>query len=44
MSTPLAEVMHDRHRVERLQSGSRIVCIVCGRVGVKKIDQEREKP
>ena len=43
ISTPLAKVFHDRPRVERLQSASQIVCIVCGRVGVKKIDQEKEK-
>ena len=43
MSTRLAEVFQDRPRFQRRQTAIRIVCIVCGRVGVKKIDQEREK-
>ena len=43
MSTPLAEVVDGRPRFERLQAAIRPVCIVCGRVGVQKIDQEREK-
>ncbi len=43
MSTPLAEEFHDRLRFEQLQTALRPVCILCGRVGVKKIDQEREK-
>ena len=43
MSTPLAEGFGDRPRFEQSQTSIRLVCIVCGRVGVKKIDQEREK-
>ena len=43
MSTPLGEGFGDRPRLERSQTTIRIVCIVCGRVGVKKIDHEREK-
>ena len=43
MSTSLAEGFQDRPRFGRPRTAIRIVCIVCGRVGVKKIDQEREK-
>ena len=43
MSTPSAEVVDDRPRFGRLQAAIRPVCIVCGRVGAKKIDPEREK-
>ena len=43
MSTSLAEMFQDRLRLERLQTAIRPVCIVCGRVGVNKIDPEREK-
>ena len=43
MSTPLAEILQDRLRLERLQAAIQPVCIVCGRVGVTKIGQEREK-
>ena len=43
MSTPLAEIFHDRPRLERLQAAIQPVCILCGRVGVKKIDPERDK-
>ena len=43
VSTPLSEMFQDRLRLERLQTAIQPVCIVCGRVGVKKIDQEREK-
>ena len=43
MSTPLAEGFGDRPRFEQSQTAIRIVCIVCGRVGVRKIGQEREK-
>ena len=43
MSTPLLEMFQDRLRLERLQAAIQPVCIVCGRVGVKKIDPEREK-
>ena len=43
MSTPLSEVFQDRPRFQRLQTAIQIVCIVCGRVGVNKIDPEREK-
>ena len=43
ISTPLAEVAGDRSRFGRLQAAIRPVCIVCGRRGVKKIDQERQE-
>ena len=43
MSTPLSEGFGDRPRLGGHQTAIRIVCIVCGRVGVKKIDPEREK-
>ena len=43
MSPPLAEGFGDRPRFGGPQTAIRIVCIVCGRVGVKKIDHEREK-
>ena len=43
MSTPLLEMFQDRLRLERLQAAIQPVCIVCGRVGVNKIDPEREK-
>ena len=43
MSTPLAEGFGDRPRLGGHRAAIRIVCIVCGRVGVKKIDHEREK-
>ena len=46
MSTSLAEIFQDRPRFERLQGAIRPVCILCGRVGrvgMKKISQEREK-
>ena len=43
MSTPLLEILQDRLRLERLQAAIQPVCILCGRVGVKKIGQEREK-
>ena len=43
MSTPLAEVFQDRPRFQRHQTAIQPVCILCGRVGVKKIDPEREK-
>ena len=43
MSTPLAKVFQDRLRFGGPQAAIRIVCIVCGRVGVRKIGQEREK-
>ena len=43
MSTPLAEIFGNRPRLGRHRAAIRIVCIVCGRVGVKKIDHEREK-
>ena len=39
MSTPLAEGFQDRPRFQRFQAAIRIVCIVCGRVGVTKIGQ-----
>ena len=39
MSTPLAEEFQDRPRFQRFQAAIRIVCIVCGRVGVTKIGQ-----
>ena len=42
-SMPLAEIFGDRPRLGRPQTAIRIVCIVCGRVGMKKITQEREK-
>ena len=41
--TPWAEVFRDRPGFERRKGAARPVCIVCGRVDVKKIDQEREK-
>ena len=43
MSTPLLEMFQDRLRLERLQAAIQPVCILCGRVGVKKINPEREK-
>ncbi len=43
MSTPLAEVFQGRPRFQRRQTAIQPVCILCGRVGVKKIDPEREK-
>ena len=43
MSTSLAEIFHDRPRLERLQAAIQPVCILCGRVGVNKIDPERER-
>ena len=43
ISTPLAEVAGDRSRFGRLQAAIRPVRIVCGRRGVKKIDQERQE-
>ena len=43
MSASLAEVFHDRPWFERLQTAIRPVCILCGRVGVKKIGPERKK-
>ena len=43
MSTSWAEMFQDRLRLERLQTAIRPVCILCGRVGVNKIDPEREK-
>ena len=43
MSTPLLEILQDRLRLERLQAAIQPVCILCGRVGVRKIGQEREK-
>ncbi len=43
ISTPLSEVAGDRSRFGRLQAAIRPVCIVCGRRGVKKIDQERKE-
>ena len=39
----VAEGFHDRPRFGRPRTAIRRVCIVCGRVGVKKIGQEREK-
>ena len=43
MSTSLAEIFQDRPRWERLPSAIRPVCILCGRVGMTKISEEREK-
>ena len=43
ISTPSAELADDRSRFGRLQAAIRPVCIVCGRRGVKKIDQERQE-
>ena len=43
MSTSLAQRFQDQPRLERHQSAIRPVCILCGRVGVKLIDPEREK-
>ena len=39
----LAQKFHDRPRFRRPQTAIRPVCILCGRVGVKKIDPEKEK-
>ena len=38
MSTSLLEILQDRPRLGGHRAAIRIVCIVCGRVGVKKID------
>ena len=43
IGTPLAALAGDRSRFGRLRAAIRPVCIVCGRRGVKKIDQEREE-
>ena len=42
-STPLLEILQDRLRLERLQAAIQPVCIVCGRVGARKIGRQRKK-
>lgn len=44
IGNPLAKVLQGRPRFRRPQTAIRPVCIVCGRVGVKGIDPERDNP
>ena len=41
---PLVEEFHDQPGFERRQLPIRPVCILCGRVDVKKINPKKEKP